>query len=119
MFTDPQSVTISGTLHTLQKVSQDGMSSLYQKDDGSVKLSVTHRIGKRIQRVASIVHSKFAADPLFPAQNVPYSLTCKLVVDVPPVGYTVAEAKAVVDGFLASLQASSGASITKLLGGES
>jgi hypothetical protein len=34
------------------------------------------------------------------------------------VGYTVAEQKAVIDGFLANLQATSGANITKLLGGE-
>jgi hypothetical protein len=34
------------------------------------------------------------------------------------VGYSVAEQKYVVDGFLAQLQASSGALITKFLGGE-
>lgn len=118
MLTDPQSVTISGTAHTLPRVSQDGQTSNYQKDDGSIKLGVTHRGGKRIQRTASLVHSKYASDPLFPSQNVPYSCTVRLMVDVPPVGYTVAELKAVVDGFLANLQATSGANITKILGGE-
>jgi hypothetical protein len=65
-----------------------------------------------------VTHSKVAPDPLFPAQNTPYSMSTTLVVDVPPVGYTVAEAKAVVDGLIAQLNASSGALITKLLGGE-
>jgi hypothetical protein len=41
-----------------------------------------------------------------------------IVADVPNTGYTVAEQKAVIDGFLANLQAISGANLTKLLGGE-
>jgi hypothetical protein len=41
-----------------------------------------------------------------------------IVCDVPKTGYTVAEAKDVVDALVAYLAASSGASITKLLGGE-
>jgi hypothetical protein len=45
-------------------------------------------------------------------------MSAYLVIDVPPVGYTVAEAQAVVDGFLAYLTASSGAKVTQLLGGE-
>jgi len=41
-----------------------------------------------------------------------------MVVDVPVNGYTVAEAKAVVDALVAYLTASTGAQVTKLLGGE-
>jgi hypothetical protein len=41
------------------------------------------------------------------------------VFDLPPVGYTNTEAKAVYDGYKAFLAASSDAAITKLLGGES
>jgi len=41
-----------------------------------------------------------------------------LVVDTPKVGYTVAEAKAIVDAFTAYCTASTGARITQLLGGE-
>jgi hypothetical protein len=41
-----------------------------------------------------------------------------LVIDVPVTGYTVTEAKQVVDGLIAALNASSGALITKLIGGE-
>jgi hypothetical protein len=119
MFTEPQSVTISGTAHSLPRVSSGENSGSFKKDDGSISYSVAHSYGKRQRRTAAIVHSKFAADPLFPTQNVPYSMTFRLVVDVPAVGYTVAEQKAVIDGFLANLQATSGANITKLLGGES
>lgn len=118
-FADPQSVTISGTAHTLPRVSVGDSKSSYQKDDGSVVMSTGHIVNRaRFRRTAKIVHSKFAADPLFPSQNVPYSMTFQVIVDVPKVGYTIAEQKAVIDGFLANLQATSGANLTKLLGGE-
>jgi hypothetical protein len=41
-----------------------------------------------------------------------------LVVDTPN-GYDTATAKAVADGFIANLSASTGANLTKLIGGES
>lgn len=74
--------------------------------------------GRRNRRSYRFVHSKIVPDPLFPAQNTPYSMSFIVTVDVPKTGYSVAEQKAVVDGVLANLQASSGANITKLLGGE-
>jgi hypothetical protein len=45
-------------------------------------------------------------------------MTAYLTVDVPP-GYDTATAKAVLDGLLANLSATSGANLTKLVGGES
>jgi hypothetical protein len=46
-------------------------------------------------------------------------MSTHLVVDVPLVGFTIVQQKYDVDGFLAALSASSGALITKFLGGES
>jgi hypothetical protein len=117
-FADPQSVTISGTAHSLPRVAVDGSGSTYSKDDGTVQFAVSQAYGKRNRRTVKIVHSKNAPDPLFPTQNTPYSMTCYVTVDVPKVGYTIAEQKAVVDGFITNLNATSGANITKLLGGE-
>jgi len=42
-----------------------------------------------------------------------------VVFDLPPVGYTVSEAKAVSDGFQALLSASTGNLVLRVLGGES
>jgi hypothetical protein len=117
-YADPQSVTISATPHSLPRVSVGPDQSTYSKDDGTISMTVSSAYGKRNRRTARIVHSKTAPDPLFPAQNIPYSMSFYIVADVPKVGYTVAEQKAVIDGFLTNLQASSGANITKLLGGE-
>lgn len=118
MFTDPQSVTISGSAKSLPRISSDVNESAYSNDDSSVTERVSHSYGKRTRRTFRITHSKYAADPLFPSQNTPYSMTFYVVADVPKVGYTVAEQKAVIDGFVAQLNATSGALITKWLGGE-
>jgi hypothetical protein len=118
-FVDPQSVTISATPHTLPRVSSGENAGSFSKDDGSIAFTVTQAYGKRNRRAARLSHSKYAADPLFPTQNTPYSMSVTLSVDVPKVGYTIAEQKAVVDGFIANLNATLGANLTKLLGGES
>jgi len=118
MFTDPQSVTISGTAISLPRVSSGIRQGEFSAADGNAVMSIAHANGKRVRRTARFVHRKTAPDPLYPATNVPYSMTFYIVTDVPLVGYSVAEQKAVIDGFLANLQASTGANITKFLGGE-
>lgn len=119
MLTDPQSVTISGTAVSLPRTGSSDNGGRFAASDNAIVEEISHSYGKRARRTMSIRHSKFAPDPLFPTQNVPYSMTFRVVVDAPLVGYTVAEQKAVVDGFISQLNATSGALITKLLGGES
>lgn len=119
MFADPQSITINAVAQSLPRVSVNGSASNYKKEDGTVELVVSHAYGKRSRRTARVVHKKNAPDPLFPAQNTPYSMSCYIVADVPATGYTVTEQKQIVDALVAWLSASSGANITRLLGGES
>ncbi len=118
-FSDPQSVTINAVANSLPRTASGDNTGAFTKDDGNVKLSVSHNLGKRNRRTIRLDHRKVAADPLIAAQNLNYSMSTYIVVDVPPVGYSPAEAKQVVDGFLANLQASSGANLVKFLGGES
>jgi hypothetical protein len=68
--------------------------------------------------VIKLTTSKVAPDPLISSQNIKYSLSTYLVIDQPITGYTVTEAKAVVDALVAYLAASTGAKVTQLLGGE-
>jgi hypothetical protein len=63
-------------------------------------------------------HAKIASDPLMAGVNVRLNGAVYLVTDFPDVGYTVAEAKQIVDALTAYLTASSGARATQLLGGE-
>lgn len=118
-FSDPQSVTISGTANSLPRVSTSGASSTYSSADGLIDLVASHAYGRRTRRVLRLDHSKITADPFIPDQNRSVSMSNYIVFDLPEVGYTNAEVKAVYDGFKTAFTASSDALITKLLGGES
>jgi hypothetical protein len=115
-FSDPQTVTINAVAQVLNRVPSANGS--FRKEDGLVSLTVQHSYNKRTRRVIRIDHSKIAADPFLAGTNLKFAANAYLVVDHPVTGYTNAELKQVVDGFLAYLSASSGANITKLLGGE-
>lgn len=117
-FADPQTVTINAVAQTLPRTSSEGHAGEFTKDDGLVQLKVSHQNGRRIRRLIRLDHSKVAADPFATGVNVKYSMSVQLVVDVPPVGYTIAEQKQIVDALAAYLSASSGARVTQLLGGE-
>lgn len=117
-YSDPQTVTINAIANTLPRVGSGVNTGSFSKDDGNVKLGVSHAYGKRTRRVARIDHSKIAPDPLISSTNIKYSLSAYLVVDVPVTGYTIAEQKQIIDGLITWLSATSGANTTKLLGGE-
>lgn len=116
--TDPQSVTINSVAISLPRVSSSVNAGRYASNDGLVSEDVSHQYGKRSRHLIRIDHSKIAPDPLISSNNIKYSMSAYMVVDVPVTGYTVAEQKQVIDGFIAQLNASSGALITKVLGGE-
>jgi len=120
MFADPQSITISAATTSLPRVSTQGGATRYSSADGAIQEFVSHTSnGKRTRSVLGLTVSKYAADPLFPANNAPYSTTFKVFRDAPLLGYTVAEQKAAWDGLLAQLAASSGLLTTAFLGGQS
>jgi len=120
-FTDPQSVTISGTTIPLPRTYAEGAESAYTSADGLVKLSVNHALVKqgRVRRLLRIDHSKLTADPFKPSDNVKVNMANYVVFDLPPAGYTNTEILAVYTGFKTLFTATSDALITKLLGGES
>lgn len=117
-YSDPQPVTIGAVL-SLPRTGQGISTGNFTTADGNTKLTVSHAYGKRNRRQVRIDVSKVAPDPLISSQNIRHSMSAYVVVDVPTTGYTVAEAKLVVDGLLGWLSATTGANITKLLGGES
>jgi hypothetical protein len=117
-YADPQTVTINSVANALPRVGSGVNVGSFSKDDGTVKLGISHAYGKRNRRVARVDHSKIAPDPLISSTNIKYSMSAYLVVDVPVTGYTIAEQKQIIDALTAWLSASSGANTTKLLGGE-
>lgn len=115
---DPQSVTINAVAISLPRTSAEPNAGKYTANDGLVQETVSHQYGKRTRHLFRIDHSKIAPDPLISANNIKYGMSFYVVADVPVTGYTVAEQKQVIDGAIAQLNASSGALITKILGGE-
>jgi len=97
----------------------DSDESEYTSGDGLIKLLASHTYGKRTRRLVRIDHGKISADPYKPAENVRVGMSVYTVFDLPPAGYTAAEALAVWTGFNTQLTAASNAVVTKLLGGES
>lgn len=117
-YSDPQTVTIGGTAVSLPRTSSGTNSGAFTSSDGANRLEVSSSYGKRVRRTIRLTTVKTTGDVLLPNQNVVASMSSYLVVDHPVNGYTVAEAKAVVDALVAYLAADSGARVTQLLGGE-
>jgi hypothetical protein len=118
-FADPQTVTISGVTTPLPRISTEGDETVYSSADGLIQMLASHDSGKRLRHLLRINHSKLAPDPFIPTENVKVSMSCYVVFDVPPAGYTAAEQLAVYAGFKTQFSATSDTLITKLLAGES
>jgi hypothetical protein len=118
LFSDPQSITVSGAAKSLARTGTTENGGKFATSDRAYQMSVNHSYGKRTRHQIRLQFDSLTANPLVSGQNVSNSVSTYLVVDTPN-GYDVATAKALVDGFLAFLAASSGAAVSKVLGGES
>jgi len=115
MYADPQTINSTSVART-----SSGMNTgEFRNADSTHGMVVSHSYTKRARHMVRYNHSKVAADPFVAGNSVRYSSSVYLVVDAPKDGYTAAELKALVDAFLANLQASTGANIVKLIAGES
>lgn len=118
MFADPQTVTINAVATSLPRVSTEKDAASYKTADGLVKLSVSHQYGRRVRHMVRLDQSKIVADPYLTGQNIPASMSAYIVIDVPTVGFSTTEQKYLADALTGYLAASSGAIVTKVLGGE-
>jgi hypothetical protein len=117
---DPQTVTIGAGAVTLPRVASGDYRAVYQKDDGFVTLKVQHLPSKNsTRRSVRLETIDVAADPLMAGVNreVPFAIT--ISVQSPSVGLSIAQQKEKAMALLNALTASSGALLTKVLGGES
>jgi hypothetical protein len=117
---DPQSVTLNSVATSLPRVSTGENQARYQKDDGFVKLSISHSPSKtNTRRVIRLDTTDVAADPLLAGVNREVPFGVYMVIVSPNVGLSLASQKDKVLGLTTALTASSGALLTKILGGES
>jgi len=111
-------MTLDGSARTINRLNSTPTGSDWGSADRAYKVSFQHTYGKRHRHMIRLQADSLVANPLVSGQNINQSMSVYLTVDVPP-GYDVASAKSKVDGLLANLSATTGANITKLLGGES
>jgi hypothetical protein len=117
---DPQSVTLLTVATSLPRVSTGENKSTYQKDDGLVKLGISHAPSRTTtRRVIRLDTTTVAADPLLAGVNREVNFGVYMVIVSPNVGLSLATQKDTVLGLTTALTASSGALLTKILGGES
>ena len=119
MFSDPQSITVSGAAKSLPRISTGDMSGRFRSADGSYALSIEHKSQKgRDRSVVRINTRKIGANPLDPSKNVPYTAAGYLVLNSPSetAGFTNTELEDLVKALTAYLSA---ANVTKFVGKES
>ena len=121
--TDPQKFKeVTGTEVTAPRVSSGDFKSIYETSDGLNVLTVsTQENGSNRKRhLVRIDVSKLANNPLEETKKQTFSMSVYLVIDRPSVaGFTVAEAKKLVEGLVGLLSASTYSLTEKVLGGES
>jgi hypothetical protein len=118
-FTEPVTITIDAVPFVLPRVSVEGDRAEYRSSDGAILLSADHDYGKRTRRVLRLDVTKLSPDTFKPSENVKNSMSCYIVFDLPPAGFTNAVALAYWKGLASLSAASSDLMINKLLGGES
>jgi hypothetical protein len=118
MFADPITVTVGGSAKTLARTGTANDSGAFSSSDRAYKVTVAHAYARRTRRVMKLTFDSLVTNPLITGQNINQSASVSFVIDHPN-GYDAATAKALGDALVAYLTASSGAAVTKLLGGES
>lgn len=115
MFSDAQTVTIASLPYSMPRVSFGDRKGVFEDTVGN-RLSLSHTFGRRNRHVLRLDHTKTAADPLLDGVSKPYSMSVQLLIDIPPVGYSVGEQLNETLGLVAWCTSPN---LTRLIGGES
>jgi predicted peroxiredoxin len=120
--TDPQKFKeVAGTEVTAPRVSSGDFKSIYETSDGLNVLSISTQESNSVRKrhLVRIDVNKLATNPYEETKKQNISMSVYLVVDRPVAGFTVAEAKKLVEGLVGLLSASTYSLTEKVLGGES
>lgn len=118
-FADPQSITIVGGATSFPRIGSGLNVGSFQSADGYNRLTVQDIYRpQRTRRSARLDLAKVSANPFDSSVNAKYSMSVLVSIDVPVVGYTVADEVTNSAGLLSWLTASTNAKLTQLMGGE-
>jgi len=114
-FTDPQSITVDATPHSMPRIKSDGYRSEYLEADEGFKMTISHQESKgRTRRMVRVDNRVVAADPLS-SENEYKTLGVYLVIDEPEYGFTDDDIDDVVQGLCTWL---SSANVAKVCANE-
>lgn len=115
MFADPQSITVNAVAQSLPRIQVNPTSSVYQKSDGTRRLTISQDSSKGRRR-SLFRHdvTVVAADPVS-AVNVSKTMSIYIVIDKPDFGFNQTTVEQEVAGTLAALTT---AAVDKLYAGE-
>lgn len=114
MLADPQ---VFGA-KSLARTNTNDVGAKYATSARDALYSVSHSYGRRTRHTSRYQFDSLVTNPFMSGENITQSMTVSVTIDMPP-GYDTTVAKTHVDAVLANLSASTGANVTKILGGES
>lgn len=120
--TDPQKFKeVAGTEVTAPRVSTGDFKSIYETSDGLNMLTVStnETAGNRLRHLVRIDVSKLATNPYEETKKQTISMSAYVVIDRPVAGFTVTEAKKLVEGLVGLLSGSTYSLTEKVIGRES
>lgn len=119
-FSDPQSITIDGTTHSLPRILTGTSLGKFVSADASKQVELLPTAGKgRRNLISRLRFSKVVADPLVTTTNVRVGGICVFSVNVPTDGsYTDDDILKEAVGFIAWLTAGTNANLKRLIAGE-
>jgi hypothetical protein len=116
MYTDPQSITVNAVAQSMPRISSVGTKSVYQKNDLSFTMTISHAVSKdRLRSMVRVDQRAIVPDPLT-AVNDYETLSFYVVIDRPLAGFSSTQVEQLITGFKTWLDATS---IGKLYGQES
>lgn len=117
-FSDPQSITISGTAISLPRIPSGNKKGIFATSDLKTRIEVDPKVGNRVSVSARLYQNKVVTDPLVTTTNVVVGDMVSLTINKPIAGYTDDDILAQVTGFIAWLTAGTNANLKKLIAGE-
>jgi len=117
MFTDPQTITVNAVAQAMPRVETNTRKSIYQKNDQSFTLTLSHQTGKdgRVRHLARFDQRAVVTNPL-DSTNDYDTLSFYVVIDRPAYGFTMVQTEQLITGFKAWLD---NTCVDKLWGQES
>lgn len=112
---DPQSVTVSGSAKTLERLGTSLAEGQFQDTTGEFKLLVKQDSARRTRHIVELRQTKIVSDPMFPSQNLNVGTTIRITVDRPKNGVSAADANALADALVAW---ATSANLAKVIGGQ-